>query len=202
MSSTALPPLPSTRARELEKKAVSLAANINNDDSSDSTRNQSSSLQDDGIKASKADSVKIDKCYGKNGNQLQTSILQNSLQHSMPEERIQQLDTLHKQEQRVFGHHTPLEPNVICDSVHQYIATTSQFLNSFIADANATLEGTNHKLNVLERQMAFLESKLAYIPGLIPGEGEEEEGGDSEEKSDDDDEEGDEEDEEDGNDSS
>mmetsp|Transcript_4019 Transcript_4019/g.8483 ORF Transcript_4019/g.8483 Transcript_4019/m.8483 type:complete len:99 (-) Transcript_4019:53-349(-) len=74
---------------------------------------------------------------------------------------------LHQKEQKVFDQLPPLDPTVTCDAIHQYLSTTSQFLNSYIADANASLEGTSHKLSVLEKQMSLLESKLESIPGLF-----------------------------------
>lgn len=161
MSSAALPPLPSTRARELEKKAASALSPATE------TNDGKSELVDSPTHAVS------DETKTKSNNESSTTTTRSDSLKLVNEKRTKQLAMMHQQEQKVFGQTPPLEPNVVCDSVHQYITTTSQFLNSFIADANASLEGTSHKLSVLERQMAFLESKLAYIPGLFPDEEEE-----------------------------
>ena len=87
-------------------------------------------------------------------------------------ERSEQLDVIHSKEQKVFGTLPPLDSSVTCNAIHQYISTTSAFLNSFIANANASHEGIDHKLTVLEKQMSMLESKLASVPGLFPDESE------------------------------
>ena len=71
-------------------------------------------------------------------------------------------------ERSVFGGLPPLESTVACDAIHHYLVTTCSFLNSFVADVNAANEGMDHKLTVLERQMALLESRLASVPGLFP----------------------------------
>jgi len=90
-------------------------------------------------------------------------------------QRSEQLATLHQKEQNVFSGLPPLESNVACNVIHQYISTTSSFLNSFIADTNASHGGIDHKLTVLEKQMALLESKIASIPDLMPEEKESDE---------------------------
>jgi hypothetical protein len=74
----------------------------------------------------------------------------------------------------VFGGLPPLESSVACDAMHQYLVTTCSFLNSFIADVNAADEGIDHKLSVLEKQMALLESKVASVPNLFPEDGDRE----------------------------
>lgn len=77
---------------------------------------------------------------------------------------------MHKKEMSVFGGLPPLESSAACDAINHYLVTTCSFLNSFVADVNAANEGMDHKLTVLERQMALLESRLASVPGLFPEE--------------------------------
>ena len=174
MSSAALPPLPSIRAKELEKKA-SVSAASNNIESVDNYRSSDS---------------RLDAPVGKKNNEmLNPSPIGNnhkessSSQTQINNERAEQLAMLHQREEKVFGNLPPLEPSVTCEAVHQYLSTTSQFLNSFIADASVSLEGTSHKLFVLEKQMALLESKLASIPGLFPDEDDKKECKENEEES-------------------
>jgi hypothetical protein len=82
--------------------------------------------------------------------------------------RYVHLEAMLAKERSVFGGLPPLESTVACDAIHHYLVTTCSFLNSFVADVNAANEGMDHKLTVLERQMALLESRLASVPGLFP----------------------------------
>jgi chaperonin cofactor prefoldin len=89
---------------------------------------------------------------------------------SQRQQRITELQSLNEKEEKVLGSMSPLDPNLLCESIHQYICTTSNFLNTFVADVDASLEGTDRKLRVLEDQMAMLEGRLASIPGLLDDE--------------------------------
>lgn len=158
MTSAALPTLPSIRAKELE--TVSHATD-NDESRPEDTVNlpvESSSGRSDSIPSAS----------------LRSSSPSNDLSQSETQ-RSEHLATLHQKEQKVFSGLPPLESSVACNAIHQYISATSSFLNSFIADANASHEGVDHKLTVLEKQMALLESKIASMPDLFP-EPEEKEG--------------------------
>lgn len=164
MAAAALPPLPSVRAKELESRASAL-----------SRRHASTDYDDGNIDANDENAQSeqtevVEKPYSslheKNiQSNREASTLAAEQQHR---ERMEQIEMLHQKEQKVFDQLPPLDPTVTCDAIHQYLSTTSQFLNSYIADANASLEGTSHKLSVLEKQMSLLESKLESIPGLFP----------------------------------
>eukprot|EP00584_Thalassiosira_punctigera_P011033 CAMPEP_0172526940 /NCGR_PEP_ID=MMETSP1067-20121228/1756_1 /TAXON_ID=265564 ORGANISM="Thalassiosira punctigera, Strain Tpunct2005C2" /NCGR_SAMPLE_ID=MMETSP1067 /ASSEMBLY_ACC=CAM_ASM_000444 /LENGTH=181 /DNA_ID=CAMNT_0013310579 /DNA_START=18 /DNA_END=563 /DNA_ORIENTATION=+ len=156
MTSAALPPLPSIRAKELER---------------DSHENESINDGSWNFVVATAEAPS-----GPKKEQSASSItdLRPSASSSAPyqseDQRSEQLAALHQKEKKVFSGLPPLESNVACNAIHQYISTTSSFLNSFIADANASHEGIDHKLTVLEKQMALLESKIASIPDLLPEE--------------------------------
>ena len=161
MTSAALPPLPSTRARELERtsatyKSISSAP-------VDSRNQVDESANNADIIGPETDNQVVSNNY--NNNPLSNKSTQQS-----EVRRSNHLATLHKKEQKVFGGLPPLESSVACNAIHHHLSTTSAFLNSFIADANASHEGIDHKLTVLERQMALLESKIVSMPDLFPEE--------------------------------
>lgn len=83
------------------------------------------------------------------------------------EQRSEELQSLQQKEHQVLGNQTPLDPNLLCEAVHQYICTTTSFVNTYVADVDASLEGVDHKLRVLEDQMSLLERRLVSIPGLL-----------------------------------
>lgn len=177
VNAAALPPLPSVRAKELENRASALSK-------------QHASKECDGSRKKDADD---DKSAQKNNDQTKTdtklsneSLLTANTQSNRDHDardaledqqyhdvRLKQIETLHQKEQKIFYQMPPLDPAVSCDAIHQYLSTTSQFLNSYLANANSALDGTSHKLSVLEKQMSLLESKLASIPGLFPDDVEE-----------------------------
>jgi len=163
MAAAALPPLPSVRAKELESRASALSRRHASTDDDD--RN----IDANDKNAQSEQTELVEKPYSslheKNiQSNIEASTLAAEQQHR---ERLEQIEMLHQKEQKVFDQLSPLDPTVTCDAIHQYLSTTSQFLNSYIADANASLEGTSHKLSVLEKQMSLLESKLESIPGLF-----------------------------------
>lgn len=164
-NAAALPPLPSVRAKELESRASALSQRHASTDSNNSDKNA-----DDKNAQSKQAETDEDKYDSLRGKTIQSNREASTLaaEQQQYRERMEQIEILHQKEQKVFDQLPPLDPTVTCDAIHQYLSTTSQFLNSYIADANASLEGTSHKLSVLEKQMSLLESKLESIPGLFP----------------------------------
>ena len=166
--SAVLPTLPSIRAKELERAS----ANINNDKDDGhlveniSDESTSSQTQEEESKQS----VPIPSATILSNNNISSSTIQNE------SERLEQLAMLYQKEKKCFGGLPPLESSIACNSIHQYISTTCSFLNSFIADVNASHEGIDHKLTVLERQMSMLESKLASVPDLFPDDNESDHG--------------------------
>lgn len=163
-NAAALPPLPSVRAKEIESRASALSQRHVSTDDNDSNVNANDSnaqIERAGTGENKCDSLSEENIQ----SSREASTLASE-QHCR--ERYEQIEILHQKEQKVFDQLPPLDPTVTCDAIHQYLSNTSQFLNSYIADANASLEGTSHKLSVLENQMSLLESKLESIPGLCP----------------------------------
>lgn len=153
---SALPLLPSIRAKELERASANESDVVTQTTSAPSPRqNQKSELL----------TLTVQSASVSRTNALPSTPSQSDTQ------RTEQLAMLHQKEQKVFGGLPPLESSVACNTIHQYISTTSSFLNSFIADANASHEGIDHKLTVLEKHMALLESKIASMPDLFPEEG-------------------------------
>ncbi len=163
-NAAALPPLPSVRAKELESRASALSQRHASTDNSD--RNKDANVNNAPTEQTEMDGNTPDSLLEKNNQSSREASILAAEQHYR--ERLEQIESLHQKEQKVFGELPPLDPTVTCDAIHQYLSTTSQFLNSYIADANASLEGTSHKLSVLEKQMSLLESKLESIPGLFP----------------------------------
>ena len=165
--SAVLPTLPSIRAKELERAS----ANSNDKDDGNvehiiSDESTSSQTQEEKSKQS----VPIPSATILSNNNISSSTIQNE------SERLEQLAMLYQKEKKCFGGLPPLESSIACNSIHQYISTTCSFLNSFIADVNASHEGIDHKLTVLERQMSMLESKLASVPDLFPDDNESDHG--------------------------
>jgi len=164
MAAAALPPLPSVRAKELESRASALSRRHASTDYDD--RNIDANDKNAQSEQSEVVEKPYSSLHEKNiQSNRKASTLAAEQQHR---ERLEQIEMLHQKEQKVFDQLPPLDPTVTCDAIHQYLSTTSQFLNSYIADANVSLEGTSHKLSVLEKQMSLLESKLDSIPGLFP----------------------------------
>jgi hypothetical protein len=162
-NAAALPPLPSVRAKELESRASALAqrhASTEDDD-----RNEDADDKNAQCEQTEMDDKPRNSMTEKNIQPNREA--SNLAAEKQYRERLEQIEILHQKEQKVFDQLPPLDPTVTCDAIHQYLSSTSQFLNSYIADANASLEGTSHKLSVLEKQMSLLESKLASIPGLF-----------------------------------
>lgn len=175
MTSAALPPLPSIRAKELENREAP------DPQGNESIGDGSGNINTATVEAPSGSKKERSVANSTNPHHNAPSSVPTESWH----ERSEQLAALHQKEQKVFGGLPPLESSVACNAIHHYISTTSSFLNSFIADANASHEGIDHKLTVLEKQMALLESKIASIPDLLTEEREDEEGIRAEEEKDD-----------------
>jgi hypothetical protein len=161
-ASAALPPLPSVRAKELEKRASALSQRHASTDDGGGQKDTDAQIGQTETNVEKP----IESLNASIQSKRESSV--HSLEQPHHRERLKQIEILHQKERKVFAQLPSLDPTVTCDAIHQYLSTTSQFLNSFIADANASLDGTSHKISVLEKQMSLLESKIASIPGLLP----------------------------------
>lgn len=153
-TSTLLPALPSVRAKELERAALLYAkesSSSGNNDEATAAQTSSATSEDETRRTLPVQSV-----------------LESSHSAIRNPDKAEQQYRERKAEELVFGGHPPLDSSVACNTIHHYVVTTCSYLNSFIADVTAADDGIDHKLSVLEKQMALLESKLASVPGLFP----------------------------------
>lgn len=158
MSSVTLPPLPSMRAQEIERRQKQHTI-------TEIPEAQTCDVQTD--TSQKSVNVDTDTSLPRNTDDTNPP---KSVQEELVarrEQRADELQSLQQKEQKILGNQSPLDPNLLCEAVHQYICTTSSFVNTYVADVNASLEGMDHKLKVLEDQMSLLEGRLASIPGLL-----------------------------------
>ena len=156
-TTTSLPLLPSARSRELLGRDLSSSSSIVKE--SGSAEDEVSSRQDQAVPANKVPS------------QEGTVNPRSSQQHLITdEERLEQreseLNALRAKEKSAFGGMKPLEASQGCEVVHQYIAATSAFQNSFVADTCRSLGDIEKKIDVLEHQMALMESRL-YVSNVL-----------------------------------
>lgn len=165
MSSAALPTLPSVRAKQqLERASGSVESAV------DQQRRSCDQSQPEKSEPSQNSHSQRNKLL-----RMEDEPPAGSTAFHGDTDRAEQLSVLNQKEQKAFEGLPPLEASVACNVIHHYIATTSSFLNSFVADANASHEGIDRKLSVLEKQMALLESKIASMPDLFPDESESDE---------------------------
>ncbi|KAL3761994.1 hypothetical protein ACHAW5_008218 [Stephanodiscus triporus] len=170
-TSASLPTLPSIRAKELER-----AASAKNESGDAAAWPTSSALSesrgpsiDGGLFPPRLPPQNNDPAI--RGEHAPSAAASSRVDNRR---RSEQLEALQRKERMVFGGLPPLESSVACDAIHRCVVTTCSFLNSFIADVNAADEGIDHKLTVLEKQMALLESKVASVPDLFPTDGDRE----------------------------
>jgi len=168
-TTTSLPLLPSARSRELLGRDLSSSSSIVKE--SGSPEDEVSSQVDQAVPA-------------KVPSQEGTVNPRSSQQHLITdEERLEQreseLNALRAKEKSAFGGMKPLEASQGCEVVHQYIAATSAFQNSFVADTCRSLGDIEKKIDVLEHQMALMESRLYVSNVLEDVEGNDESVGDS-----------------------
>ena len=169
--SASLPPLPSVRAKELESRASAVSQPAAEGSSSGDAEKSTGTHAAEPSGPAKEQGAP-------NDNNKTLSDASPIAPYQSDAERSEQLAAMHHKEEQAFGGMPPLEASEACNAIHQYIATTSAFLNSFVADVNASHEGIDRKLSVLETQMALLESTLSGMPDLFPDEDEEESGHD------------------------
>ena len=171
--SSMLPKLPSARAKELDRRLFS-NNDTNNDYKNDNQVESTSSSQEEKSNAPEIESKQIVPPL-----HISPSKEPSNIPYQSEADRSEQLNTIIEKEKQAFGGLPPLDSNVACNAIHQYISTTSSFLNSYIANVSAATDGIDHKLTVLERQMNILESTISSISGLFPEEDESDIGGSS-----------------------
>ena len=79
------------------------------------------------------------------------------------EEEKKQQERVRQYQDKSFASHPPLPVSTTSRVLQDVLLSTSQFVNSFVADANARLERSETEISALERQMGLLEGKLASI---------------------------------------
>jgi len=167
-----LPKLPSARAKELDRRLFS--NNDTNDDKNDNQVESTSSSQEE-----KSSAPEIESKQSVPPLHISPTKEPSNIPYQSEADRSEQLNTITEKEKEAFGGLPPLDSSVACNAIHQYISTTSSFLNSYIANVNAATDGIDHKLTVLERQMSVLESTISSVPGLFSEENESDIGGSS-----------------------
>lgn len=167
-----LPKLPSARAKELDRRLFS------NDDTNDESDNQVESSTTSSSQG-KSNAPQIESKQSVPPLHISPTKEPSNIPYQSEADRSEFLDTIIEKEKQAFGGLPPLDSSVACNAIHQYISTTSSFLNSYIANVSAATDGIDHKLTVLERQMNILESTISSISGLFPEEDESDIGGSS-----------------------
>lgn len=157
--SAMLPKLPSARAKELNRALFS------NDDTNESDKQveSTSSSQEE-----KSSAPQIESKQSVPPLHISPTKESSNIPYQSEADRSEQLNTITQKEKQLLGGLPPLDSSVACNAIHQYISTTSSFLNSYIANVSAASEGIDHKLTVLERQMSVLESTISSVSGLFP----------------------------------
>ena len=170
MSNTtaSLPLLPSARSRELLKRGLP---------SCSSTVEENGSPNDEVLSHDQAVPAKVPTREGI-ANPSGASQQHPTTDEEKLKQREGELNALRTKEKSAFGGMKPLDATLCCEVVHQYIATTSAFQNSFVADTCRSLGDIERKLQVLENQMALMESRL-YVSNLLDVDGNDESVGDS-----------------------
>jgi len=167
-----LPKLPSARAKELDRRLFS--NDDTNDDKNDNQVESTSSSQEE-----KSNAPELESKQSVPPLHISSTKEPSNIPYQSEADRSEQLNTIIEKEKQAFGGLPPLDSSVACNAIHQYISTTSSFLNSYIANVNAATDGIDHKLTVLERQMSVLESTISSVPGLFSEENESDIGGSS-----------------------
>ena len=163
VNNTALPPLPSVRAKDLESRSSTLSQrHAPIDAQNKNTVVENNQCNQAEICVEKKCNFRQEENNIESGREASITAIEQRYR-----ERLEQIDLLHQKEKKIFDQLPPLDPSLICNAIHQYLSSTTPFLNTYIADANASLEGTSHKLSVLENQMSLLESTLESLPWLF-----------------------------------
>ena len=165
MTSTLLPTLPSVRAKELERAALLFlkeSSSSGNNDEATASQTSGATSEDETRRILPVHQSSLESSHSAMRNPDKAE------QQQYRERKAEELTALHEKECTVFGGNPPLDSSVACNTIHSFVVTTCSYLNSFIADVTAADDGIDHKLSVLEKQIALLESKLASVPGLFP----------------------------------
>mmetsp|Transcript_2329 Transcript_2329/g.4818 ORF Transcript_2329/g.4818 Transcript_2329/m.4818 type:complete len:180 (+) Transcript_2329:276-815(+) len=79
------------------------------------------------------------------------------------EEERKQRERVRQYQEKAFGSQPPLPVSTTSRALQDVLLSTSQFVNSFVADADSRLEISAAEISALERQVGLLEGKLASV---------------------------------------
>ena len=85
------------------------------------------------------------------------------IQESEIEARRKNTDRIRQYQQRTFSHQAALPMSTTSRALQDVLLSSSQFLNSYVADASSRLEESSADISALERQMGLLEGKLSSL---------------------------------------
>eukprot|EP00978_Attheya_sp_CCMP212_P045276 scaffold340048_cov59-Attheya_sp.AAC.2 len=106
------------------------------------------------------DDTQVEALSPSSTSTLDSQIAKGNSDVGSAEKAKRQTDMVEELEDR-FGSMPSLPPSITCGSaIYQFTCTTSRFLNSFAASADARLTTVSQRLSELEVQMDLLESKL------------------------------------------
>ena len=87
----------------------------------------------------------------------------SQVQESEIETRRKNTDRIRQYQQRTFSHQAALPMSTTSRALQDVLLSSSQFLNSYVADASSRLEESSADISAMERQMGLLEGKLSSL---------------------------------------
>lgn len=84
-------------------------------------------------------------------------------QESEIEARRKNMDRIRQYQQKAFSNQSALPMSTTSRVLQDVLLSSSQFLNSYVADASSRLEESSADISALERQMGLLEGKLSSL---------------------------------------
>ena len=162
---TNLPLLPSERER-LHKQRV--RGGVSDDDGDDRVDEANgfpgdSNLVDVGGNTSGDVEVSSQAKEKLKATDAEASPMPSQAQESEIEARRKNTDRIRQYQQRTFSHQAALPMSTTSRALQDVLLSSSQFLNSYVADASSRLEESSADISALERQMGLLEGKLSSL---------------------------------------
>ena len=94
---------------------------------------------------------------------MEASPNSSQAQESEIEARRKNMDRIRQYQQKTFSHQSALPMSTTSRVLQDVLLSSSQFLNSYVADASSRLEESSADISALERQMGLLEGKLSSL---------------------------------------
>ena len=159
-----LPLLPSERER-LHKQRVRGGVSQDGDDGVDEARGvpDKSNVVDVGGNTGGAVEVSSQTKEKLKASDREASPNSSQTQESEIERRRKNMDRIRQYQQKTFSHQAPLPMSTTSRVLQDVLLSSSQFLNSYVADASSRLEESSADISALERQMGLLEGKLSSL---------------------------------------